>query len=362
MKLDNITLEHWLEAPPADKFRNGKIINYYHSYMVIKKYLIDNVYKDVASAANLKEKEEGMYYNDHGIGHVDTVIDRASELVKSEYCDLNAKEVYFLLCAILIHDIGNIFGRTGHEARHHEVISHIMNDFSNDTAEQTIIIEIAKAHGGRTSRDSKDTISELLTEKHYGHEKVRTRLISSILRFADEIADDRTRASHAMLNNNQLVESPSEIFHAYSACLDSVIVKHHDNAIFIQYHIPIGFIQRKFKKLKSDSFLVDEIYERIEKMHLENIYCQKYISKFIPLSRIEVNIEFMTSYKNPFDSASSTPPPIKFSIENKGYPESPSQGIFELCPNLSEGAIKLDGDYYFKKFHIIPQNEQKQSL
>lgn len=350
MKLDNITLEHWLENPPTESFRNNKVVDYYHNYMVIKKYLIQNVYKDVTSAANLNENGESMYYNDHGIDHVETVIDRASELVKSDYCDLNAKEVYFLLCAILIHDIGNIFGRKNHEGNHHSVISHIMNDFSNDTAEQTIILEIARAHGGRTERGSKDTISELHNEKHYGHEKVRTRLLSSILRFADELADEKARASHTMLNKNLLTNNPSEVFHAYSACVDSVVTNHKDNAIFVQYHIPVEYIKRKFKKLDSDCFIIDEIYQRIEKIHIENIYCQKYISKYIPISKIEINIEFINPYTNPFDSIAKTPSTIKFSIENKGYPQLPTEGIYDLCPNLTEGSERLNGDYYCKHF------------
>ncbi len=79
MKLDNITLEQWLENPPVDSFRNRKRVNYYHNYMVIKKYLVENVYKDVTAGANLKESIDKMYYNDHGIDHVETVIDRASE-------------------------------------------------------------------------------------------------------------------------------------------------------------------------------------------------------------------------------------------------------------------------------------------
>ncbi len=350
MKLDNITLEHWLENPPSGSFRNNKVVNYYHNYMVIKKYLIENVYKDVTPSANLKEKAVGMFYNDHGIDHVNTVIDRASELVKSEYCELNAKEVYFLLCAILIHDIGNIFGRKNHEGNHSAVINHIMNDFSNDTAEQTVILEIAKSHGGRTQRGSKDTISELQTEKHYGHERVRTRLLSSILRFADELADEKARASHTLLNKNELSNNPSEVFHAYSACVDSVIPNHKDNAIFIQYHIPVSYIQRKFKKMESDCYIIDEIYERVEKIHIENIYCQKYISKYIPISKIEVNIEFISPYTNPFDNIAKTPPTIKFSIENKGYPELPKDGIFSLCPYLTQGDERMDGKYYSKHF------------
>ncbi len=230
------------------------------------------------------------------------------------------------------------------------MISHIMTDFSTDTAEQTVILEISKAHGGRTNRGSQDTISELQTEKHFGHEIVRTRLLSSILRFADELADEKARASHTMLNSHELSENPSEIFHAYSACVDSVIPNHRENAIFIQYHIPVNYITRKFKKLDTEQFIIDEIYQRIEKIHLENIYCQKYISKFIPISKIEINIEFITPYNNPFDAIGNAPSPIKFSIENKGYPELPKEGIYDLCPNLTEGSERLNGDYFCKHF------------
>ena len=55
------------------------------------------------------------FLTDHGPQHIETVISRASDLIRARSCDLSSYEVFLLLAAIHLHDVGNIHGRTGHQ-------------------------------------------------------------------------------------------------------------------------------------------------------------------------------------------------------------------------------------------------------
>jgi len=353
MNLPNITLEAYLQTVEHSEYHNGVFIDYFSKYKSIKDYLIKNVYKDVTPAANFQET--GMYFNDHGIDHINTVIERATQLVKAVDCKLSPKEVYFLLCSILIHDVGNIYGRNKHEKSLAKVIVDIQSLFSSDTTEQIIIYQMAQAHGGRTESGNKDTIQDI-KDKYFNNELVKTQLISAILRFGDELADDRNRASHQMLKDNLLLHRPSEVFHAYSSSISNVRVEHSTHSVNIDFSIPINFLDRTFGKLEEKVFLIDEIYQRLLKVHLELKYCQKYMSKFIPLDKIMVNIEFIPTGDNPFDNLTKLPEAFSFTISETGFPEKPLNRVFDLCPELVIENAKhktKDGLYFLHTFQEI---------
>lgn len=56
-----------------------------------------------------------VFLNDHGPNHVAKVIDQAGNILKYFSQELSPFETFILLCAIQIHDIGNVLGRAGHE-------------------------------------------------------------------------------------------------------------------------------------------------------------------------------------------------------------------------------------------------------
>src|SRR5438874_2173405 len=92
---------------------NGKT-NYFHRYSSIREHLVAQVFSHVTAGAIIID---GGYLTDHGDEHVRTVIERASHLARADACALTPYESYVLLVAIHLHDVGNIFGRAGHEMR-----------------------------------------------------------------------------------------------------------------------------------------------------------------------------------------------------------------------------------------------------
>jgi hypothetical protein len=286
------------------------------------------------------QQEELIYLNNHGKEHVDCVICRATELIK-ESCDIDAYQIYILLVAILIHDAGNIYGRNNHALRCMDIMNRLGGIAGEESAEKRIILKVAQAHGGYAN-DNKDTIGILEPGELYGR-TVSQRLLAAILRFADELADDVSRASRFMLEGHLL--KGSEIFHAYSYSLKSVQIK--DRAIRLLYELTRENIKNPLQAGKTKRYLIDEIFRRVTKMHLENRYCSRYINtdaKCPIADRISVRIDMYEGYSA--DTMIRTiADPIEFTVKEKGYPVTPENGIYDLCPELKD----VNGESLSKK-------------
>ena len=64
-----------------------------------------------------------IFLNDHGPEHTQKVIERAYSILKNTRIHLSEFETFILLCAIQIHDIGNVLGRSGHERKLNEIFN-----------------------------------------------------------------------------------------------------------------------------------------------------------------------------------------------------------------------------------------------
>ena len=340
MNLENKLLPEWLKTVPDEYFPHYKKIDLYTQYKKLKDYLLENVHKEVTIGANLKDPD--MLLNDHGPDHIETVISRASYLVDDCSCNLTPYEVYFLLCCIELHDVGNIFGRYNHEQNADSIMTEARGICGKDTVEAITIKKIAESHGGKLANGNKDKITYLeeTTETFYG--TIRPRLIASILRFADELADDKTRSYKKLLIQGKLPKK-SEVFHAYAMCLESVKIDHKESSIKLNFQIPDNFLKKTFGKLDEEIFLIDEIYERLLKMHIENTYCMRFTKNQFNIEKIRADINFYNAKELKY-----TFPRMTFNIEENGYPQH-KWDIFKMCPELISDGCRLDGNYFFNK-------------
>lgn len=338
MDLKNQLLDEWLQKAPAKLYPHNKKIDHYVQYKKLKDYLETNVHNDVTLGANLKDPD--ILLNDHGPAHIQTVIKRASDLLQSSKCVLTPFEVYILLCSIEVHDVGNLFGRVDHEKKAIDVILNAPNICGRDNIEAKTISTIAETHGGRLNDGSKDKIDNLQDLESLTHGKIRSKLLASILRFADELADDNTRSNISLLIANKLPKK-SEVFHAYAHCLQSVTVNQQEHSVELKFSVPKKFLTRQFGKMGKKVHLVNEIYERLFKMHLERKYCMSFSRGEIDIDRIRVEIEFYD------DKLHNFIPRMVFFVQDKGYPDMKND-IFHMCPELIVDSVKKDGKYFKK--------------
>lgn len=374
-ELGDKNLEDWLVEPDVLAVYKGDKNPYFTKYdnfkhELLKKHnettkgaILADIQEKINAAQVTKEEEfalqKVMWLNDHGPRHIATVIERASDLLNHNGIKLNAREVYLLLNSIQIHDIGNFYGRTGHEKKILEVLKHDVRLAGFDDVERKYIIQVAQVHGGsvktKSGSESNNTIISLKQgESKLGQYSIDLRFLAAILRFADEIADDKDRADSELLRDRKLPKG-SEVFHAYSFCIDPVVVNHETQTIEIHMKVPLEFVKRKLGKGNKEVWLLDEIYERALKMHHERIYCSKFWRQRLSIEKIWYQIEFYRFPKeNEYLSLEDfdVPDDITFILEDNHYPNAPTD-IFEICEGLRyyDGTLK-DGQGFFEKENL----------
>ena len=140
---------------------------------------IENERERSAQLADLFVEDPIVFLNRHDVTHTNKVQEKAKEILKCfNNLDLTYYELYFLLCAAVVHDIGNIFGRKGHERNIKAILDHECTDILPDSIERRVIARIARAHGGSISGNS-DTISNLRESDTINNKNVRERLLAS---------------------------------------------------------------------------------------------------------------------------------------------------------------------------------------
>lgn len=305
-------MEQMQDKGEKDQFPLGKG-DLVESFKYIEDYMNKNCHPNTTLGAAING--DGLL-TDHGVDHVKMVIQNAGKLVGDmQYKKLNGYEIYLLLLAIHFHDVGNICGRQEHEKQIDDIITALGDKLPLDMPEKVIVSDIATAHGGYVDSDhtDKDTLRRLKLIDNCNGILIRPALLGSILRFADELSDDSTRANRYMDATNTIPPG-NKIFHAYSAALSPITFN--GNTIEFKYYIPFIQVQNKIPDANG-SFLYDEIIKRLSKCMQELEYCRKYSEGFIRISTLSVEIHVMhpTTTHRPIHS-------IKFSLRLSGYPNA----------------------------------------
>lgn len=329
-----VLLNDWLYAQQSQLTASSSV-PYLERLKLVQHYLQKEIYPHV----NLGELQHGGgLLTDHGTQHILTVIRRASELLNfppDRYPQLSPYEVYLLLMAIHFHDVGNIYGRNQHEEKAVLVMEQMQTLLDCGILELQAIRRIAAAHGG-THNGNKDTISILPNRESILSEPVRYQSLAAILRFADELADDATRAARA-LRALGTIPRQSEAYHAYSESLQSVYVDSESHSIQLRYVLTRDQAKRKYGKASKCVFLLDEIYSRTLKMHFEREYCMRFTLDIVRISAIDVAISVV------HDQRSIRPAidPIAYRLPPDGHPSVHGLSIRDYLPELPYDGQKL---------------------
>lgn len=270
-------------------------------YILAKQILFDDILDWIRTA------EPNL--SDHGPEHINNVLNNAYHLMEPHLKNLlncgtettpefSALDFYYLCLSILFHDVGNIFKRKKHNLNIDKVIDSKFNSLfpmvGTTKKERNFIIMAGRAHTGKGSNNSDDTLKDLdNTSYHINGNKVRLLDIAAILRFADELAEGPQRTSSFMNSIGGFDES-SRIFHEYAECTDLLIDRSHER-ISIHYSIPFDASDFSDTNREKLSALLEFIYSRLLKLEEERKY-NRYYSKFLsPIKRTVASIEFIDS-------------------------------------------------------------------
>jgi len=333
------SLEAWMKKQRRPAFPDispDEKKTYAIKYFDLKDALLP-LHKVVGLGATIKD--HNVHLNRHDERHVEKVIERVYELLINFSSGLpSAFEVFLLLCAVQLHDIGNITGRREHEKKIKEVTYDELKPIIPDTLTQKYIYDIAGAHGGSVD-GGKDTLSRLQQHVTVHNQLIRPALLAAVLRFADELADGPYRAYRKLIDLD-LISEESRIHHCYStACHTTHICQNEiNNTLFPEliYHIDKDVVGKRFNVEGDDRTLIDEIFSRTAKAERERRYCMRYFGHHLALREIRVKI----------DIESDTPPRgISYTLKEEGYPaDEVDIKLSETVSDIlrSNGWAKLD--------------------
>lgn len=315
--------------------------NYVSAYKTFKDFMDKEVHKET-KAMTLVIDEGDIYLNDHSADHIQMVIEKVSKILWSgnvQIVELNALECFILLSAIQIHDAGHVIGgREHHEYNAKEFLKEY-NSYVVGSPEKKIIYEIARAHSGKD-----DPIGKLPQSEDISNFSVRMRLLAALLRLGDEMADEASRASAFLYEQNKIIKG-SRLFHAFSISLNSFLPHVDTQEIRMKFNLNKSRCCEIFKKPTKegelDTYLLDEIYVRTLKTFHECLYYNRFVSDKIRLNSVNVTIEFYDDEK--FDTFFDA---IGYRLEEKGYPRLQEENVYAICgKDLERDGSKLSGEF-----------------
>ena len=330
--------------------------NYVSAYKTFKDIMDREVHKETKSMTLVKDKRE-IYLNDHSIDHIQMVIEKVSKILWPENSPvevLSPLECFILLSAIQIHDAGHVIGgREHHEYNAKEFLKRYDN-YVVGSPEKKIIYEIARAHSGK-----EDPIGKLPQSQDISNFNVRMRLLAALLRLGDEMADESSRASALLFDEDKIVEE-SRLFHAFSMSLNSFLPHVDTQEIRMRFNLNKKRCCEVFKKPtkdggKMDIYLLDEIYERTFKTFHECLYYNRFVSDKLRFNSVSVTIEFYDdeNFEPFFDT-------IGYRLEEKGYPRLQEESVYALCgKDLEKDGAKLNGEFVKNNMRTDGNQEQQ---
>jgi hypothetical protein len=326
----NCTIEDWFLS---QSFSSGK--DYALKYRAIKEFLAP-IHEEVKSI--VAKIDPTTYLNAHGCEHIKMVIEKMTMILAHKEIELTLYETYLLLLATQFHDIGHIInGRDNHAEEAGKVIAKV-NHQSLDNVEKKMIFTIASAHSGKDNPIGKMPDTDAIS-----NEKVRCRLLSAIVRLADELADGKERASNFLLeldNCSGTIPEESKIFHLFSHCLDSCFVQLDSHAVCLKFFLNKNHVISKYGKGTENIFLIDEIYSRTLKVFIECLYYNRFVPESIRINTVDITINFLCG-----ETLKDFHTPIKYRLEEQGYPAL-THGIFDIChDDLVNDGVNIDGQY-----------------
>ena len=310
---------------------------FWHRYENVKVYLKKEYYPWIQANC--------PFFTDHGEKHIQSVIQAGSLLLQEHLSsdskkDVTCLDIFLVLCAIVWHDAGMVYERSEHASRVAGMINKIKAGLLPEPDIQRLIVEIVSAHEGneglRTPRKEED-----FTMPSQRVCTVYPRALAAIVRFADEVSENWSRISQALLPN---VPDENRIYWEYANCIkasrpnparERVVVTieiQHDAAIR-EFTCPQRFLYRANDE--GNISLIEYIICRLEKMINERAYCASEFSRYVSIREITArftilrDLERLENYE------------LGKSFSQSGYPNiNVFDNFFECYPSWHPQRLK----------------------
>jgi hypothetical protein len=310
------------------------------SYDTMKEYLEKNHYPWVQANC--------PYFTDHGKAHITAVIHSASELVQERLgpkrTDLTALDIYLILTAILWHDVGMVVDRATHADLVYQMTDEVSNFFPNPTV-QGLVSQIASAHKGNSSLDEL-SIEEYCTINGPA-QQINPAMLAAIVRFADEISENCTRASGQILES---VPDKQKIYWLYALSVSSCTAQPKRERVVVDFrfsseHVVSRWPDKDFQEFRSKDdqmiHLITYALCRLEKLNNEREYCLRYFSTIAAIRQIDARFSIVQGGRQLSGYDAHSIPVKGGGVESGGYPSIKIvKDFFEKHPQWAVGSIE----------------------
>lgn len=287
--------------------KNGK--DYFNKYWEMKNYLIKEQYPFI--------RDKNPWYNDHGYEHAQAIIKTIGIMI-SKYLVANNElrteskeasstkfyfsdeDVYVLLCASIWHDVAMVKMREGHG----DMLTKygpIINSYVHNKDLTECILDTACSH---SSKERFHNCALIYRSTGNIPIIVQVKLLASLLRFSDEISEDKNRATTNEDVMAEIKDTTHEIFWRHSLSIIYSEYNLEGRKVSIDYEIDSDYAYKEFnmsEDKKDTTTLVEFIVHRIRKVNEERILCSPFFSTYCPVDSIEISLKFC-EYENGFRS------------------------------------------------------------
>lgn len=291
-----MTVQNTLETELKSRAEssNKEAESFWHKFSLMSEYLEREYYPWIQAKC--------PYYTDHGKVHIESVIQSASLLLNQRLSQekdfhLSSLDIFIILTAILWHDAGMVYGRSGHEGQFVRVIDEIKEVCLSDVTIYRIVTEIVKSHSGQEGLKIPKR-EEDCTGPSLAPCTIYPKSLAALIRFADEISENRSRISAALLSN---VPEDQQIFWEYANCVTAARPDPERHRVVISLEIPYDkaikyYKCKEFTDLAGNSdkiSLIEYIVRRIEKMNNERAYCAPHFSRYAWIGEVCVRFKII---------------------------------------------------------------------
>jgi hypothetical protein len=301
---------------------------FYETICVVNRYLEENYYGWIQATC--------QFYTEHGEPHIRAVIESASQIL-APYLNENPKgsltnlDIFVILNSIMWHDVGNVLSRHGHAERINGLTNHVRSIAFPTPHIQNLVVTVAQAHSGREGLDIPRP--EMLCPMRNGSTyAVYPKALAAIVRFADEISENQTRISQALLASADL-PLENRIFWEYANCIASCTAQPLRERILVEIEIEDARAVRRFpcsefqERVGDDNqiTLIEYLMCRLEKMNNERAYCAPEFRPFVTIRTVDVRMALhRPDETEPYET-------VEFSLGDAGLhrPEYPRIDVFE---------------------------------
>ena len=130
----------------------------------------------------------------------------------------------------------------------------------------------------------------------------------------------------------------SEIFHKYASSVFASVVSHKDRSLILEYKIKIEDATRPWgcaiEGEKIETYLVDEILDRLDKMDRERQYCNRFSKEIYTIDSIRAKIAILDDYHEEIVTI------VVPDLRDVGYPDKKSTTLKEQLKEYCGSALQ----------------------